>query len=406
MAIDTILMLGATLLVCGCCGLITVRLTNPRLLGLGWLGGSFAAGGLGAILLLLNHRVSPLLTIGFADLLILASFVLLHVAVLELLESISLPRLGLILLALQAGVDIFVLYGGSRVRIRVVVVGLLIALQALQTAHTLLRKLSGPLRIPGRFNAALLLLFAAFNLLRSAAEALGVLRSPALSLEVEGATFILFLAVALGIAFGFFWMTTATLTAKLEQMASTDPLTRIYNRRVFLAWCEKEWQRAQRSGGVFSVLMLDLDHFKQINDRFGHHTGDAMLCAVVEKMQDATRGVDVPGRWGGEEFVVLLPNASREAAFMVAQRVHANVEKIHLPAPPQRDSEGSSAKVTVSVGVASYQGPHDTVESMLRRADAALYGAKARGRNQVVLESPGFEDIRPQHRGSTLAARS
>jgi diguanylate cyclase (GGDEF)-like protein len=404
MALDTILTLGATLLACGCCGLLTVRLTNPRLLGLGWLGGSFAAGGLGAILLLLYQRISPLFTIVLADVLILASFVLLHFAVLELLEIAFRAQFGILLLALQACTGLFVVYGGSRLRVRIVMVGLLIAAQALQTAYTLLRKLSGPLLIPGRFNAALLFLFAAFNLLRSFAQALGFLRNRTLALEVQGATFILFLAVALGIAFGFFWMTTATLTAKLEQMASTDPLTRIYNRRMFLAWCEKELARVRRNGGCFSVLMLDLDHFKQINDRFGHHTGDEILCAVVEKMQDATRGVDVLGRWGGEEFVVLLHSASSQAAFQVAQRLRLNVEKIQLPIPPQSETEGATRKVTVSVGIASYPGADDTVELMLRRADSALYHAKARGRNQVFFEAPCPGAMPLQTSGSSVHA--
>jgi GGDEF domain-containing protein len=101
--------------------------------------------------------------------------------------------------------------------------------------------------------------------------------------EAEMITFVLYLAIALGIAFGFFWMSTTMLSVSLENIASIDPLTLIYNRRFFLKWCEKELVRSQRSGIPFSLLLIELDHFKLINDSFGHHSGDSVLCAVVEK---------------------------------------------------------------------------------------------------------------------------
>ncbi len=388
MAIRVILLLGAIFLACGSVGLVIVRLSNPLLRGLGWLGGSFAAGAVGAFLLASYGRLPELATIAIADVLILGSFVLLHVAVLELSERSSLfPTFGVALLVLQAAVDLTLMYtpGFGPDGARIVVAGLLIAIVCGHTAFTLLHVARRAVRTSALFTAGLLLAFVFYNIIRVLAVGLGLLQKPAAFYTEETITFGLFIGVALGIAFGFFWMTTAMLTTGLEQMASTDPLTRIYNRRVFLMWAEKELTRGQRTGTPFSVLIVDLDHFKQINDCFGHQAGDQALCAVVEKMQDSVRGIDVLGRWGGEEFAVLLPGAAADAALLVAQRVRRNIERILLPGSGIRNGERvQMISVTASVGVATYRGVDDNVHTMMDRADMALYQAKAAGRNCVL----------------------
>ena len=389
MAIRVILLLGAIFLACGSVGLVIVCLSNPLLRGLGWLGGSFASGAAGALLLACHGRLPILTTIPLADVLILGSFVLLHVAVLELSERCSLfPTFGVALLVLQAAVDLTLIYsppGFGPYGSRIVVAGLLIAVVCGHTAFTLIGVARRAVRTSALFTAALLLAFVFYNIIRVLAVGLGLLSQPSAFYTEETVTFGLFVAVALGIAFGFFWMTTAMLTTGLEQMASTDPLTRIYNRRVFLMWAEKELTRGQRTGTPFSVLMVDLDHFKQINDCFGHQAGDQALCAVVEKMQDSVRGIDVLGRWGGEEFAVLLPGAAADAALLVAQRVRRNIERILLPGSGIRNGERvQMISVTASVGIATYRGVDDNVHTMMERADMALYQAKAAGRNCVL----------------------
>ncbi|HEY5382494.1 MAG TPA: GGDEF domain-containing protein [Acidobacteriaceae bacterium] len=389
MAIQIILILGAGVLACGSLGLLIVRFSNPLLRGLGWLGASFAAGAAGSALLACHGHLSDLVTIALADVLVLASFVLLNVAVLELSEKASLiPSFGIALLVLQASADLAMIYTPSNLgpgRIRVLIAGLLIAAVCTQVAWDLLRMTRRTIRSAAWFTATLLILFMFYNVVRSLAVGLGILREPLILYREEAITFGLFIAVALGIAFGFFWMTTSMLTTGLEQMASTDPLTRIYNRRVFQMWCEKELIRGQRTGTPFSVLMVDLDHFKQINDCFGHQAGDLALCAVVEKMQDSVRGIDVLGRWGGEEFAVLLPGAAADAALLVAQRVRRNIERILLPGTGIRNGERvQMISVTASVGIATYRGVDDTVHTMMERADMALYQAKAAGRNCVL----------------------
>ncbi|HTV08030.1 MAG TPA: GGDEF domain-containing protein [Candidatus Aquilonibacter sp.] len=389
MAIQVILFLGAVVLACGSVGFLIVRLSNPLLRGLGWLGGSFAAGAIGALLLGSYGHLPRLATVPLADVLVLGSFVLLYVAVLELSERSSLfPTFGVALLVFQAAVDLTLMYtpsGFSPSGSRIVIAGLLIAIVCGHTAFTLMRFARRAIRTAAQFTASLLMVFMVYNILRSLAVCFGLLSHPTAFYREETITFGLYVAVAMGIAFGFFWMTTSMLTTGLEQMASTDPLTRIYNRRVFLMWAEKELTRGQRTGTPFSVLMVDLDHFKQINDCFGHQAGDLALCAVVEKMQDSVRGIDVLGRWGGEEFAVLLPGAAADAALLVAHRVRRNIERILLPGTGIRNGERvQMISVTASVGIATYRGVDDNVHTMIERADMALYQAKAAGRNCVL----------------------
>ena len=205
------------------------------------------------------------------------------------------------------------------------------------------------------------------------------------------------LAIILGIAFGLFWMSTSVFAIGLEHIASTDPLTRIFNRRTFLLWCEKEMHRSLGSETPFSLLMLDLDHFKQVNDCFGHHIGDRLLCAIVERIQDGVRGIDVLGRWGGEEFVVLLPRASAQAAFLVAERLRRNIElsSIGLSEIEAR-GHGRLLRVTASLGTGTFGGPSDTTSAVFERADAALYAAKQQGRNCTVNSEEPRPEPRPE----------
>lgn len=391
MATQLVLMIGAVLLACGSGGLFIVYADNPRLKGLQWLGGSFAAGCLGAFLLFDYRHIPAVLSVLTADVLILAAFVLLHVAFLALVakEKSLFPVLGAVLLTLQATVDIYLLQFNGTVKLRIFWVGIFVAIQTGHTAAVLLRNRLVAIRAPAIFSAVLLILFTILNLARSLITGSNIVDDPAITYKIALVTYIIYIVVALGMAFGFFWMTATRLTARLEQMASTDPLTRVYNRRVFLDWCEKELQRAQRMRTPFSILMVDLDHFKNINDRFGHHMGDSALCAVVEEIQDSVRGIDVLGRWGGEEFAVLLPGASAGAAFVVAQRVRRNIEKIVLSATRANGTEEpvGLVKVTASVGLAAFRGGDDTIADIMQRADSALYQAKTDGRNRV-LSSP------------------
>jgi len=384
-AITVILLLGAIVLACGSVGLFIVRWNNRLLRGLGWLGGSFACGGACAVVLMMD-RIPDMAGSVIADSLVMLAFVLLHVAILEMVESDSLfPTFGAIILLVQIGLDLYLFSGHFVHNLRLPVLSMLIAAQAGQTAIILFRKSKDAVRAPAWFSSTILFGFMLLNVARGIAILTGLLKDPHLFYQVEALTYGIYIAIALGIAFGFFWMTTTMLSVSLERMASTDPLTRLYNRRVFLLWCDKELLRSKRTGDPFSILMIDLDHFKKINDEFGHPAGDMALCSAVERMQSSIRGIDVLGRWGGEEFVALLPSADTDAALAVAERLRGNIESILLPAISLNAVKRSPGiRMTVSVGVTTYTGSDDSLLAMLQRADESLYRAKALGRNRVL----------------------
>ena len=379
----TILVFGAVILGLGSIGFLVVRLTNRRLNGLGWLGGAFATGGMGALLLLYGS-LSPILTVLLADLCTLLAFFLLHIAVVELTSDDPLVSpFSIALLVLLAAVDILRMDGHLPGSVRIATISFTVAAQCFSTCWLLWRAARQKVRDPALFCCALLFLFAVFNLLRGLGAATGQLALRHIANQVTLAAFVFYIAVALGLAFGFFWLTTTSFSAQLEDAAGTDPLTRLYNRRTFLRACEKELHTSAHHRRSFSILMVDLDHFKTVNDRFGHPVGDSALLAVVESMQNSVRGIDVLARWGGEEFAVLLPNASPEAAFIVAERMRSNIAEIELPLPDRFPGDPAFVRLTASIGIASYQ-PSDSILTLLSRADRGLYLAKDSGRNRVL----------------------
>jgi diguanylate cyclase (GGDEF)-like protein/PAS domain S-box-containing protein len=178
------------------------------------------------------------------------------------------------------------------------------------------------------------------------------------------------------------------LKEELVRQATTDELTGTRNRRSLLETARKEFSRAARYGHPLSVLMLDIDHFKRINDSHGHDAGDQVLKAVADAFRRELRDSDVLGRFGGEEFGVILPNTSRGGAAAVGERLRARIDALRLAG----DWDGDITP-KVSVGVACAQGT-SRIEDVIKRADQALYAAKAAGRNRVYItaEQEGADD--------------
>jgi diguanylate cyclase (GGDEF)-like protein len=166
---------------------------------------------------------------------------------------------------------------------------------------------------------------------------------------------------------------------KLESLADTDPLTGAGNRRQFIASIGTEIARAKRSGAPLSLLSLDLDHFKTINDSRGHIIGDEVLCGFVRKCREAIRPYDSVARVGGEEFMVLLPGATLDAAYVVGERLRLAIEGIAFDV-----GRRPSINITISIGVSELGRDGDTLDEFLRAADKRLYQAKHEGRNCVI----------------------
>ncbi len=180
------------------------------------------------------------------------------------------------------------------------------------------------------------------------------------------------------VAFGAIMLTNEFITNELRHLAEVDPLTGVFNRRAFLTLLEKAISSAQRGQTALSVLIIDLDHFKKINDTRGHGTGDEVLRHFARLAGRCLRNEDVMGRLGGEEFAIFLPNAGDAGGLALAERLRALVEAHPL------EVDRYQIGLTVSVGVAQYAG-EESADAVLKRADKAMYLAKERGRNRVEI---------------------
>lgn len=168
---------------------------------------------------------------------------------------------------------------------------------------------------------------------------------------------------------------------KLEELAHTDALTGLANRRQFIAAADVEIARARRAGRPLSVIVCDIDRFKQVNDTYGHLVGDQAICHVAAGLVAAVRLVDVVGRFGGDEFVILLPDIALDDAYLVAERL-----RVHLSAGQLLLDDGRLVDITLSIGVATLA-PADThLEDIFHRADTGLFAAKNSGRNRVSVQ--------------------
>jgi diguanylate cyclase (GGDEF)-like protein len=168
----------------------------------------------------------------------------------------------------------------------------------------------------------------------------------------------------------------AVMNGELNRLAHVDPLTGISNRRAINRALEAALSASRRHGFKLSIMMIDIDHFKQINDTFGHDRGDVALCQVARLLQDGIRAEDVIGRWGGEEFLVTMPSTGLDGAIALAQRLRASVADSQPEHPPD-----SIVPVTITIGVTEWAG--EQADDLIRAADRALYAGKLVGRNNV-----------------------
>lgn len=164
---------------------------------------------------------------------------------------------------------------------------------------------------------------------------------------------------------------------QLREMATTDSLTGLANRRHFMQTAEQELHRTERYERPISMLMIDADHFKRVNDTYGHDVGDTVLAALANMMRQSARKQDFVARLGGEEFAVLLPETPQDKAMEMAERLRAKIEASHI------ETSAGTLRITVSIGVATYRKEDGGINRLLKRADDGLYEAKQSGRNRI-----------------------
>jgi diguanylate cyclase (GGDEF)-like protein len=186
--------------------------------------------------------------------------------------------------------------------------------------------------------------------------------------------------LALALAYQFRVGQEARLRA--ERLAQLDPLTGLNNRRAFYDITAPLWSNAVRHAHATAVLLLDIDHFKQINDTHGHAQGDAVLKALAAVLRQSVRQGDVLARWGGEEFIVFLPETRLPQAISLAERLRVAISEVRVAC------ESGAIALTASVGVAQLDERHATLDALIGSADEALYQAKEQGRNRVAGGPP------------------
>jgi len=170
------------------------------------------------------------------------------------------------------------------------------------------------------------------------------------------------------------------LYQKVQRLATQDPLTGCFNRRHFFERAEQEMQRSLRYSRPLALVMMDIDEFKQVNDRFGHPVGDEALCSLVRLCQGQMRAIDLLGRYGGDEFAILMPETTLEGARQAAERLREDIQQMAIATPD------GTCSMTVSIGVADLSGGSKEtakLDGLVRRADQALYAAKSAGQNSV-----------------------
>ena len=183
---------------------------------------------------------------------------------------------------------------------------------------------------------------------------------------------------------------------RLLELSNTDHLTGLFNRRYLMDALEKEIHRNRRKGGHLSLVLLDIDHFKQVNDTYGHLQGDEVLKIISHQILKELRNYDIAARYGGEEFVAVLPDTNIEEAVHVAERIRLSAQNLTF--------EGAAAKlrITVSLGVATFPADrYTTVDGLIKHADELLYSAKTNGRNRVEFGMPPHAQEAGPHTGKT-----
>lgn len=200
-----------------------------------------------------------------------------------------------------------------------------------------------------------------------------------LASDVHQISFLLSIALILALGFTFPLMVNARLVINIYNTSLLDPLTNLYNRRAMEDMVPRELSRVERTHSELSIILLDIDHFKQVNDQYGHQVGDVTLSGIGQLLNTHLRGQDLSFRIGGEEFLILLPDTNLDSALVVAEKLRQIMSETQFSAKQQEPC-------TASFGVAQLL-QHDEWDSLLNRADAALYLAKRKGRNRVCLVS-------------------
>jgi diguanylate cyclase (GGDEF)-like protein len=258
-------------------------------------------------------------------------------------------------------------YWNNNIEMRMVTLSLGAAALILILIYQLLRTRKTSLRFSADLMLISFLIYGIFLILRTILIALYPPQDSFSNTPIQSATYLLLFVISFFWSTGFIIMVSQRLRNDLMEMATIDVLTRIPNRRATQAFLERELSRVQRNQSEFSILMIDIDNFKQVNDRWGHSVGDYVLTKTASVFQSMIRKQDWVGRWGGEEFLMIMPG--RCDTELLAERVRREIARTEYR------SGAASFAITISIGIACAK-PADEIDQILKNADRALYRAK------------------------------
>jgi diguanylate cyclase (GGDEF)-like protein len=330
---------------------------------------------IGLMLRLFIGWLPDFLTTIFANILLLTGPGLFYVA-LSQFTGLSYSRIVVIgVLTVVLALLLFFTYVDNNPGMRMVILSLGAVAMIVILVHQLLRTRKTSLRLSADLLLVSFIIYGVFLTVRTFSITLNPPQDAFSNTPVQSATYLLLFAISFFWSTGFVLMVSQRLRNDLMEVATIDVLTRIPNRRATELFLEKELSRAQRNDGEFSVFLIDIDNFKQVNDRWGHAVGDHVLARTAEIFQSMLRKQDWVGRWGGEEFLVIVPGPLDTEA--LADRIRREV------ASTEYHQAEESFHITVSIGVACAN-QTNTIDEILKNADDALYQAK-RTKNAIRL---------------------
>lgn len=379
MTLQNVYEITAAIFACLSLFVFLIRFNSPTICGLRWVGIAYASGAIGSALIGFRGTLPSFLTIPVATVLVMGVNVFLYRGFASLMK-IRLKRVWPLYSVIVANLAItsYFYYVHDSVGARVLSTNICTATQYAFLAGILIRPGLQRTRMP-RYTGALLYFFwiavsikSALTFTRQYGSLQQELVAPVTSVMPAAPILI---AVSMG--FFFLWLAMTHLQAELETQSHTDSLTGLMNRRGLEIAGTREFDVARRRKTNLSLILIDLDHFKAVNDRYGHERGDSALILLGACLRLYLRGVDYIARMGGEEFVILLPDTPESQALEVADRLRVKVLELRVP------YERGFFQITASLGVSCLTESDQTWQDMLRRGDQAMYNAKRSGRNRV-----------------------
>ncbi len=373
---------------------------NKASRGMRWFGGYIGSLVVGAIFIALRGQIPDFYSFTLSNLLFISAYVMLYIAVVELIGQTE-SQLPFLISSVTVAAIVLLIYEASHsaTKSRTIAFCLLLAFEEALVAFLLYYRKPALLRIAG---LPMIVMLSGISLTNSALVIGAFLRGP-LAAYFATSSFLAGVisvssALQCGTVVAYIWLTTSLLRQDLEKQASTDPLTGLLNRRAMERLAPHALGFERRVAAPASLLLMDLDGFKQINDTYGHGCGDKTLTMVAERLRGTLRQSDLIARLGGDEFAVLLPSTPLEAAYTLAEQLRLAIASMEI------SWANHSAQVTTSIGLSEAPLSLAGWDHLVTRCDHAMYAAKKKGGNRIVVGAGSLADDVVQFQAIPLSA--